>query len=578
MHAQFMEKEEQLQFHFSECFLTSIFDVVGNERFRKLVKHSAPLYQAARTKLEKTQVIASVVEKVRRDSPGGGFVKQDTESGLWYEIGDDKARDKVGHAIRRYLDYKPQSKDAAATNSATFDVTRSVPKSTTAPRLPLPSLDDFAVNSGVEKAPQKEDSSFPREATISMHHDGDASTKSGDHSLFALRQALLNEKLDSIVVPSFVFRQANPGLPGKIESSDDDAHGRTTVSTKSSTRSTKEPGPTEASLLKGDCWQGEQGNEEGTFLVGSNSNNFAAFPYPDRIVPTRRGDSTKQTDDQLSSLLGTFHASGDIRRSSVTGSSSEFHFPQISLLPSSEGQHHSLFPSKSLNRSMQPNQVGIFGRDGGVSNFSNNNNNNNNGGGFLHTQEFSSADNHHGNMSSLLGLTMGGGRSGVVEQQSPFNSVTLPSHHQMIPNRSSTSDNGTIQWPGTTLSSLQLPGTNTGSSSFFGETAMTSTTTEPHHGNMSLPSFMSSSNVDSSRRALENHATLHRDLNLQQLQLQQQFLMQLLQAQEGGNTGNQITSHGTRLGDSTALMRFSDVDDGDDTDDIFHQMLSGRRV
>lgn len=59
---------------------------------------------AARTKQEKTQVIAAVVNRVRRESPGGGFVKRDFHSGLWYEIGDDKARDKVGHAIRKAVE------------------------------------------------------------------------------------------------------------------------------------------------------------------------------------------------------------------------------------------------------------------------------------------------------------------------------------------------------------------------------------------------------------------------------------------------------------------------------------------
>jgi hypothetical protein len=62
----------------------------GNQRFRQLVEFSAPLYVAARTKLEKTNVIQNVVEKVRRDSVGGGFVKKDFHSGLWFEIGDDK--------------------------------------------------------------------------------------------------------------------------------------------------------------------------------------------------------------------------------------------------------------------------------------------------------------------------------------------------------------------------------------------------------------------------------------------------------------------------------------------------------
>ena len=55
----------------------------------------------ATTKLEKTQVIAAVIDKVRSDSSGGGFVKKDFYTGRWYEIGNEKARDKVGHAIRK---------------------------------------------------------------------------------------------------------------------------------------------------------------------------------------------------------------------------------------------------------------------------------------------------------------------------------------------------------------------------------------------------------------------------------------------------------------------------------------------
>jgi hypothetical protein len=89
----------------------------GNKRYRKLVEHTAPLYERAATKLEKTQVIAAVVRKVRDDARAfhssndsgvgavaGGFVKKDYQTGLWYDIGDDKARDKVGHAIRRVVE------------------------------------------------------------------------------------------------------------------------------------------------------------------------------------------------------------------------------------------------------------------------------------------------------------------------------------------------------------------------------------------------------------------------------------------------------------------------------------------
>ncbi|CAJ1948337.1 unnamed protein product [Cylindrotheca closterium] len=83
----------------------------GNTRFRQLVELTAPLYDAAQTKQEKTKVIASLVNRIRRESPqGGGFIKRDTITGLWYEIGDDKARDKVGHAIRRVIDEKTKKK------------------------------------------------------------------------------------------------------------------------------------------------------------------------------------------------------------------------------------------------------------------------------------------------------------------------------------------------------------------------------------------------------------------------------------------------------------------------------------
>ena len=65
---------------------------MGNQRFRQIIDRSAPHYLDARTKLEKTQVIAAVIDKIRSDSPGGGFVRKDFYSGRWYEIGDEKVR------------------------------------------------------------------------------------------------------------------------------------------------------------------------------------------------------------------------------------------------------------------------------------------------------------------------------------------------------------------------------------------------------------------------------------------------------------------------------------------------------
>ena len=74
--------------------------LAGNKRFRQLIDDFAPKYVEATTKLEKTQVIATVIDRVRADSPNGGFIKKDFYTGRWYEIGNEKARDKCGHAIR----------------------------------------------------------------------------------------------------------------------------------------------------------------------------------------------------------------------------------------------------------------------------------------------------------------------------------------------------------------------------------------------------------------------------------------------------------------------------------------------
>lgn len=73
----------------------------GNEKFRIMINEYAPTYLNVSTKYQKSEVIAKIVAEVRSKSPGGGFVKKDFYSNRWFEVGDEKARDKVGHAIRK---------------------------------------------------------------------------------------------------------------------------------------------------------------------------------------------------------------------------------------------------------------------------------------------------------------------------------------------------------------------------------------------------------------------------------------------------------------------------------------------
>jgi hypothetical protein len=67
---------------------------VGNRRFRDLIKSHIDRYSQAATKIEKSSIVSAVIDAIRRDSPGGGFVKE--IDGKFFEVGDHAARE-VSH-------------------------------------------------------------------------------------------------------------------------------------------------------------------------------------------------------------------------------------------------------------------------------------------------------------------------------------------------------------------------------------------------------------------------------------------------------------------------------------------------
>mmetsp|Transcript_5323 Transcript_5323/g.15620 ORF Transcript_5323/g.15620 Transcript_5323/m.15620 type:complete len:101 (+) Transcript_5323:590-892(+) len=66
----------------------------GNTFFRKLIDDCLPRYIRARTKFDKSETIAMIVDIVESKSPGGGFVRKDIASGKWHRLGEAPARDK----------------------------------------------------------------------------------------------------------------------------------------------------------------------------------------------------------------------------------------------------------------------------------------------------------------------------------------------------------------------------------------------------------------------------------------------------------------------------------------------------
>jgi hypothetical protein len=49
---------------------------------------------------DRSAIISNIVATMRRSSRIGGFVRLDSTTHRWYEVGDKIARDKVGHALR----------------------------------------------------------------------------------------------------------------------------------------------------------------------------------------------------------------------------------------------------------------------------------------------------------------------------------------------------------------------------------------------------------------------------------------------------------------------------------------------
>lgn len=72
----------------------------GNERFRILVEKRKRVYLTARFKREKRLIASSIVSEIAGLSPPGRFLSRDGKSGLWEDIGEEKARDKTSQALR----------------------------------------------------------------------------------------------------------------------------------------------------------------------------------------------------------------------------------------------------------------------------------------------------------------------------------------------------------------------------------------------------------------------------------------------------------------------------------------------
>lgn len=79
------------------------FEHVGNRRYRVTIDINLNRYAEAKTKLQKSVIVMSIVDQVKGNSPFGGFIKKDSATGKWYRVTDNLAREKVGQSLREAL-------------------------------------------------------------------------------------------------------------------------------------------------------------------------------------------------------------------------------------------------------------------------------------------------------------------------------------------------------------------------------------------------------------------------------------------------------------------------------------------
>jgi hypothetical protein len=77
------------------------FNNPGNKFFRSKLSEHLEEYSQAPNKMKKGIIVSSIIDEIREQ--GGAFVRQETGSGRWFEVGDRLAREKTGQALRSAL-------------------------------------------------------------------------------------------------------------------------------------------------------------------------------------------------------------------------------------------------------------------------------------------------------------------------------------------------------------------------------------------------------------------------------------------------------------------------------------------
>lgn len=107
----------------------------GNVKYRALVKRFQPLYIVSKRR-DKPRIAEKIVHTIRQQ--GGRFLKKDSYSNTWRDVGNTKAREKTSQALREgapELRSTPSSKGKEESFSATHTAKPSKAKHVAHPPL-----------------------------------------------------------------------------------------------------------------------------------------------------------------------------------------------------------------------------------------------------------------------------------------------------------------------------------------------------------------------------------------------------------------------------------------------------------
>ena len=143
----------------------------GNQTFRTTITSQIDKYEAMFTRAAKSEFVLTMLTNVHER--GGRFLQKDAASGLWYEVPNHAAREKVGHTIRNEL--VARKRDGRRTKNRTHrksKARKSKSKSSKVKSTPKPSTQCVLEESVTAMADPKPP--LPQPGIVDLTESGDA--------------------------------------------------------------------------------------------------------------------------------------------------------------------------------------------------------------------------------------------------------------------------------------------------------------------------------------------------------------------------------------------------------------------